>query len=178
MSILKDFLNQKQEWHTEDSSSRQGGVGSRHNVALFYGICRSFDDVAWWSSLTCEPNFSALVQSCSVLINDGKQSVRFDGLNLPLLFELARFGGIILAQQVISPTLSGRAALSASGGQFPKPQDKKVELSGVHSPTKGRLAVTLFCTGASAAKVEQARALAPDGVSVRPGRPQFDTIFK
>jgi len=178
MSILKDFLNQKHEdWRTEDSTSRQGGVGSRDNVALFYGICRSFDDVAWWSSLTCEPNFAALVQSCSVLINDGKRRVRFDGLNLPLLFELARFGGIILARQVISPTLSGRASLSASG-QFPKHNDKKVELSGNHSPTKGRLAVTLFCTGASAGKVEQARALAPDGVSVRPGRPQFDTIFK
>jgi hypothetical protein len=78
MSILKDFLNKKhEEWDAEDGRTQPGGVfGSRQNVALFYGICRSFDDVAWWSSLTCEPNFSALVQSCSVLINAGKRRVR------------------------------------------------------------------------------------------------------
>jgi hypothetical protein len=38
--------------------------------------------------------------------------------------------------------------------------------------------VTLFCTGASADSIEKAKAMAPAGVSVRPGRPQLQKVFK
>ncbi len=74
MSILKHFLSKKREraWAGGDFSSKSGS-GAQNNVALFYGVCRSFDDVAWWSSLTCEPDFSNLVTSCSVLINRGAE---------------------------------------------------------------------------------------------------------
>jgi hypothetical protein len=74
MSILKHFINKKREdaWGGGETSDKVAS-SARGNVALFYGVCRSIDDVAWWTSLTCEPDFSMLVTSCSTLIKKGAE---------------------------------------------------------------------------------------------------------
>lgn len=75
MSILKHFLSQKRGQAGGPVDFNGNGVSrSTGNVALFYGVCRSFDDVAWWASLTCAPDFSSLVTSCSTLINKGAET--------------------------------------------------------------------------------------------------------
>jgi hypothetical protein len=42
----------------------------------------------------------------------------------------------------------------------------------------GFLAISLFCTGANQEQLLAAKALAAPGVSVKPGRPRFDNIFR
>jgi hypothetical protein len=142
MSILKDFLREKRARRLLSSPAQAdaGSSESRNNVALFYGVCKSFDDVAWWSSLTCEPDFSSFVSSCSAVID--RQQVAAAQSTTPAL-------SLVIPSQELGQDVS-----------------------------EGRLAVTLFCTGASAEKLVTAQAMAPPGVAVRPGRPHFDGIFK
>jgi hypothetical protein len=142
MSILKDFLREKRARRLLSIAAKADAASpeSRNNVALFYGVCKSFDDVAWWSSLTCEPDFSSFVSSCSAVID--RQQVAAAQFTNPAL-------SVVIPSQELGQDVS-----------------------------EGRLAVTLFCTGASAEKLVTAQAMAPPGVAVRPGRPHFDGIFK
>jgi len=176
MSILKDFMAEKRRVATETEKSR--GSESRGHTALFYGVCRcvclsaclcfciwawlyfsalalvgmcylygfcrSFEDVAWWSSLTSEPDFSEFVSSCSMAIAGAPQ------------------------QQLLAADPLKGSPLQQTNSSAKFRQDL----------SEGRLAVTLFCTGANKDHVSTAKAMAPPGVSVRPGRPHFDKIFK
>lgn len=150
MSILKDFLAEKRQLRSE------GNLTSSSHLALFYGVCRNLDDVAWWSSLSNEPDFSDFVSSCSMAIGD----------------PTSKSGGF-RQSQLMRPSNAG-FAVDATG----------VSRSGLRRAsvamdlTNGFLGITLFCTGAKQEQITAAKALAAPGVSVRPGRPRFDNIFK
>ncbi len=151
MSILKDFLAEKRQRRAE------GNLHSSSHLALFYGVCRNLDDVAWWSSLSNEPDFSDFVSSCSMAIGD----------------PTAKPGGF-RQSQLIRPSNAGFASADATA----------VSRSGLRRAsiavdlTSGFLGITLFCTGAKQEQITAAKAIAAPGVSVRPGRPRFDNIFK
>ncbi len=154
MSIMKDFLAEKRQQRSE------GTLDSRSHLALFYGVCRSMNDVAWWSSLSSEPDFSDFVSSCSVVIGD----------------PAAKSPGGIGASQVVRPSNAGLPVASARPRSTSTSAIRRASMS--VDMTKGLLGITLFCTGASQAQISAAKELAAPGVSVRPGRPRFDNIFK
>jgi hypothetical protein len=160
MSILKDFMAAKRQLRSNGDAKSSG------YLALFYGVCRNLNDVAWWSSLSTEPDFSDFVSSCSVAIGADPRfaSVRDSKAPRP---------SNIISQSRKNPHTSIRLSNV----------DKRVSVNLGNASlgsdmSKGLLGITLFCTGASEEQILAAKAVAAPGVSVRPGRPLFEKIFK
>ena len=163
MSILKDFMAEKRR------SRVAGDFESSGQRALFFGVCRNISDVAWWSSLASEPDFSDFVSSCSSAIEvTGAGAMRQSGNGMWSIDAKPQIRGIDAMRHRSPSNIDG--VRPASG------QMKKATI--VSDIQKGFLAITLFCTGANQEQLSAAKALAAPGVSVRPGRPRFDNIFK
>jgi hypothetical protein len=160
MSILKDFMAAKRLLRSNGDAKSSG------YLALFYGVCRNINDVAWWSSLSTEPDFSDFVSSCSVAIG-AETSIR----NSKALSPSKAYHPV--------PLLPNASYSSVRPSNF----DKRVNINPGNASlgsdmSQGLLGITLFCTGASQEQILAAKAVAAPGVSVRPGRPLFDKIFK
>jgi hypothetical protein len=146
MSILKDFMAEKRR------SLVSGKAESSGQCALFFGVCRNINDVAWWSSLASEPDFSDFVSSCSSAI------------------DASAAGGSRPFRNIDAPDLLRVTSVQTQG---------TIKRSTIASDMQqGFLAITLFCTGANQEQISAAKALAAPGVTVRPGRPRFDNIFR
>ena len=160
MSILKDFLAAKRHLRSNGDAKSSG------YLALFYGVCRNLNDVAWWSSLSTEPDFSDFVSSCSVAIGADPRFASHRDSKAPRPSNQ-------VPQSRKSPHTSIR--LSNVG----KRVSVNLATASLGSDmSKGLLGITLFCTGASEEQILAAKAVAAPGVSVRPGRPLFEKIFK